>query len=201
MLRDAHGFDAAYAGQPPWDIGRPQPAFRRLAESGGVAGRVLDVGCGTGENALLFAARGRDVWGVDASPRAIQQAREKARARGLDATFRVADALELRLGRRFDHILDCGLFHVFSDAERSRFVDSLGRALVAGGSYHVLCFSDREPPGWGPRRIRAEELRATFARGWRVRSIRKDRFETRVPTGFAHAWFATLLRERPGGGR
>ena len=56
-------FVSAYAGQAPWDIGRPQPAF--VAAAGRVAGRVLDAGCGTGENALFFAARGHPVTGID----------------------------------------------------------------------------------------------------------------------------------------
>ena len=121
------GFRAMYdAGPPPWDIGRPQPAFLELAEQGVLAGRVLDVGCGTGEHALMAAARGLDATGIDAVPRAITLAQRKARDRGLAARFLVWDALRLPdLGEEFDTVVDSGLFHVFDDEDRRRFVASL----------------------------------------------------------------------------
>jgi SAM-dependent methyltransferase len=96
------GFEWAYrSGTPPWDIGRAQPAIVRLAEARIIAGEVVDVGCGTGENALYLASRGLAVVGVDAAPTAIAQAREKARARQSSAAFLVADAFALEgLGAR-----------------------------------------------------------------------------------------------------
>ncbi len=105
------GWDEAYAASrpAPWDIGRPQPAFVRLAEQGLLSGRVLDSGCGTGEQALLAAAHGADATGVDVSERAIQRAVQKAAERGLQARFEVADALHLGdLGLTFDTIIDAG---------------------------------------------------------------------------------------------
>src|ERR1035437_1741196 len=124
------GWDAAYAsGTPaPWDIGRPQPTFVCLADSGLLCGRVLDAGCGTGEHALLAAAHGADAVGVDISPRAVGRARGKASERGLAARFEVADALNLaQLAMTFDTVIDSGLFHVFDDQARARYVTSLGR--------------------------------------------------------------------------
>src|SRR5438067_8474767 len=71
-------FDALYTGTPPWDIGRPQGSLRTVADAGGIRGRVLDAGCGTGEHALMAAALGLDATGIDGSPRAIDLARRKA---------------------------------------------------------------------------------------------------------------------------
>src|SRR5580704_203117 len=108
-------WDDSYTAEspPPWDIGRPQPAFVALAESGLLTGQVLDVGCGTGEHALLAAIRGAKATGVDISPAAIEQARAKAEERGLDVQFQVEDALDLRqLDLSFDVIIDSGVFHV-----------------------------------------------------------------------------------------
>src|SRR6201997_4594247 len=106
------------SGIPPWDIGRPQPRFVTLGQSGAVEGSVLDVGCGTGENALYFASLGHEVWGIDSAPLAIERAQNKAAQRSLSARFLVADALALQdLGRPFDNVIDSGLFHVFSDDE------------------------------------------------------------------------------------
>src|SRR5438477_9592496 len=152
--RRIEDFEALYAETPPWDIGRPQPAFVRVAEAGGFRGRVLDIGCGTGEHALLAAALGLDATGVDGAPTAIRQAEQKAAQRGVSARFLVADALELAgLGERFDTIVDSGLFHVFDDNDRARYVDSLGAAITPGGHYYMLCMSDAQPGDWGPRRI------------------------------------------------
>jgi SAM-dependent methyltransferase len=100
MTTPSAGWDSAYQDHlPPWDIGRPQPAFARLADTGLLSGRVLDAGCGTGEHALLAAAHGAAAMGVDLSALAIEKARGKAVERGLTARFEVADALYLeRLG-------------------------------------------------------------------------------------------------------
>jgi SAM-dependent methyltransferase len=179
-------WDASYAGDPaPWDTGEPQPAVARLA----FAGAVLDAGCGTGENALHIAARGLRVLGVDVAETAVSIAREKATRRGIDAEFAVADALHLdRLGRVFDTVLDCGLFHTFDRDERRAYVESL--ASVTRGRLYVLCFSDAEPTG--PHPVREDELRTAFAHGWHVVSIDPERLETRF--GGAGAWLARIER-------
>ncbi len=155
-------FDLAYQGTPPWDIGRPQPAIVRVFDAGEVTGDVLDVGCGTGEHALLAAARGLPSWGVDASRAAIERGREKALERGLAVRFEVADALDLSaLGTTFDSVIDTGLFHVFDDEGRDAYVRSLEHVVRPGGRVWLLCFSDRVPPiEGGPRRITEAELRA-----------------------------------------
>lgn len=193
-------FDSAYDGAPPpWDIGRPQPDYAALAVRGTVHGPLLDVGCGTGENLLAFAERGVESVGIDIVPRAIEKAREKAAARGVSATFEIADALALEsLARTFKTIIECGVFHVFDDESRVRYVESLARAIEPGGVYHMLVFSDAEPLDWGgPRRIRRDEIEAAFAHGWTIRSIVPSRLETNLhPDGGGHGWFATIDRRR-----
>ena len=193
------GWDAAYADAtpPPWDIGRPQPAFVRLADRGLLSGRLLDSGCGTGENTLLAAARGAQADGVDISPRAIATARQKAAERGLTARFEVADALDLgQLSMTFDVVIDSGVFHVFDDADRARYVASLGAVLRPGGRCHLMCFSDRQPGDFGPRRVRKDELRAAFSDGWEIISIEADTFDINpgMPTPTAQAWLADIRR-------
>jgi cyclopropane fatty-acyl-phospholipid synthase-like methyltransferase len=192
-------WDAAYeaGSRPPWDIGRPQPAFVRLADAGLLSGRVLDAGCGSGEHVLLAAARGADAVGVDISPRAIGQARRKADERGLTVRFEVADALSLgELGLTFDTVIDSGLFHVFDDADRARYVTSLASVLPPGGTCYLMCFSDRQPGAFGPRRVRQEELRTAFSDGWAVTAIAAEAFEVNPEFGAptAQAWLATIRR-------
>jgi cyclopropane fatty-acyl-phospholipid synthase-like methyltransferase len=156
---------------------------------------VLDVGCGTGEHALMAAGLGLEATGIDSSPAAIAIARRKARERGLPARFLVADALDLAaLEEQFDTVLDCGLFHIFDDDDRARYVDSLRAAIPAGGHYHLLCFSDRVPGNVGPRRVTQGEIRAAFAEGWRVEVIEAATIEVLIaPTGVP-AWRAAMTR-------
>jgi len=192
----ASRWDSAYRGEPPpWDIGRPQPIVERIAADGGFRGQVLDAGCGTGENALYLASLGFDVLGADWSALAIERARAKAAARHLGVEFAVADALELTgLGRSFDSVLDCGLFHTFEDPDRAAYVANLAGVIRAGGVLQLLCFSDREPWGGGPRRVSEGEIRSAFAEGWEVIAIEPVRFATTFEGGGAHAWHASIER-------
>jgi SAM-dependent methyltransferase len=193
------GWDEVYAADTPapWDIGRPQPAFVRLADRGLLTGRLLDAGCGTGENTLLAASRGADAMGIDISPRAVGRARGKAAGRGLPARFEVADLLSLgSLGMTFDTVIDSGVFHVFEDPQRAQYVTSLASVLRPGGYCYLMCFSDRQPGGFGPRRVSQDELRAAFSDGWVVEAITADAFEVNPIQGTtaAQAWLATIRR-------
>ncbi len=199
------GFEHAYTGRPPWDIAGPQPAFVALENAGEIQGSVLDVGCGTGEIALYLASRGHEVVGLDFVPVAIERAKAKARERGSNATFLVGDALKLdELGRSFDSAVDSGLFHTFGDADRSRYVAGLAHVVRPGGVFHLLCFSDQEPPGNGPRRVTQAEIRAAFHDGWTVETIRESRFQTTDSPGASStgpaepkAWLARIRRTAP----
>lgn len=192
-------WDASYHDGPaPWDIGRPQPAIVRLASAGGFAGAVLDVGCGTGENALHVASLGLPVLGVDVAETALEIARAKARDRGIEVEFAAADAFRLeRLGRRFDSVLDCGLFHTLDGDERPGYVASLASVTEHGGTLYVLCFGDYGPDA-GPHPVGQEELRSAFApgEGWEVAAMEMDRVQTRYHDDGAPAWLATIRRNR-----
>lgn len=195
--RAGRRWDASYVdGPPPWDIGGPQPAISRLAGEGAFAGVVLDAGCGTGEHALLVASLGQAVLGVDAAETAITLAREKAAARDLDAEFVLGDALRLdRLGRTFETVIDCGLFHTFDSAERGEYVKSLVSVTGPGAALHVLCFSDVGPGACGPHPVSEDELRAAFSgERWSISALAADRIHTRLaPPGFP-AWLARIER-------
>jgi ubiquinone/menaquinone biosynthesis C-methylase UbiE len=188
-------WDASYRDGPaPWDTGRPQPAIVRLADEGAFAGAVLDAGCGTGDNALHLAALGLRGVGVDVAETALAIARDKAAARGLDAEFAACDALHLdRLSRAFDTVLDCGLFHIFTGADRTAYVDSLHVGLRPGGRYFMLAFSDREPGPW-PHKLRRDDITAAFADGWRLESIEPATVQARTEPAGVRAWLTALTR-------
>ena len=134
------------------------------------------------------------------SPRAIEIAWRKAAEREVTTTFRVFDALLLdTLGKTFDTILDSGLFHVFDDDARIRYVGALHAVLRPGGHLHLMCFSDRQPGDWGPRRVTEAELRAAFATGWHIDSLTPDRFDITpgLGTPAAEAWRADIRRLAP----
>jgi SAM-dependent methyltransferase len=190
-------WDASYHdGAPPWDIGRPQPAVVRLASEGRFAGAVLDAGCGTGENALHVASLGLPVLGVDVAATALAIARAKADSRGIKVEFAVADAFQLEhLGRKFETVLDCGLFHSFDGDERQRYAASLAPVTEHDGTLYVLCFSD-DGPDTGPHPVSQEDLRSAFhsGTGWKVALIKPDLLDTRFHDNGAPAWFATINR-------
>lgn len=187
-------FNEAYRGTPPWDIGRPQAEFVRIAHDGEIRGRVLDIGCGTGENAIFFAGLGLEVWGMDTAPLAIEKARRKAAERGLELKFVLGNAFHLeKLKQRFDTVTDCGLFHVFSDVDRGLYVRSLKSALKESGTYFMLCFSNKEPRDWGgPRRITKDEIARTFHHGWKINYVREARFSTTLNNNGGYAWLSSI---------
>jgi hydrophobe/amphiphile efflux-1 (HAE1) family protein len=195
----AADFARIYADRPPWDIGKPQPAFIDVADK--IQGAVLDVGCGTGENALFFANRGNEVVGIDFLDQPLHIARQKAVDRGLDVEFIQMDALRVdELDRQFGNVLDSGLFHGLSNADRRRYVGAIAKVLSPEGKLYLQCFSDREPAGDGPRRVSETELREAFNSGWRIISITPTRFVVRDDTdltfsdGGPKAWFCVVER-------
>jgi SAM-dependent methyltransferase len=192
----ADRFHEAYEGRPPWDIGAPQPVVVRLADAGEVAGPVLDAGCGTGENSLFLAGRGFEVVGVDAVLKAVEAARHKATARGLQAEFLVADALDLAgLGRRFATVVDSGLFHTFDDDERGHYLTSLAAVTLPGARLFVLCFSEHETREGGPRRITRDELHAAFHRPpFRLLDIEAVEMATLLDGEGRRCWLARVER-------
>jgi SAM-dependent methyltransferase len=156
---------------------------------------VLDVGCGTGEHALMAAALGCEAVGIDTSAIAIAAARRKAELRELPVRFLIANALELAtINEQFDVVLDSGLFHVFDDADRAAFVESLAAVIHPGGKYFLLCFSDQQPGEWGPRRVTQDEIRASFAIGWHVESIAATTMDLTIQPEGARAWLGSITR-------
>jgi SAM-dependent methyltransferase len=183
-------FVAAYEGAPPpWDLGRPQRDLVMAFDELGLTGSVVDLGCGTGEHVLDLARRGLDAWGVDSTPSAIAAAERKRETRGLTAKLICGDALDLKaLGRRFDAVLDCGLFHVIAEEERLRYVRELDHVLGPGGRFLMLGFQPHTRER-GPRGYTPEELRNYLA-GYREVYIRPATYETNDSTDGMPAWLS-----------
>jgi cyclopropane fatty-acyl-phospholipid synthase-like methyltransferase len=197
---DRAAFEDMYARPAPWDIDRPQGTLVAVADR--ITSPVLDAGCGTGEHALFLAAQGHRVVGIDFVEKAIRRARKKAAARGLVVEFLVKDATALAGWReRFASAIDYGLFHVFSDADRRRYVEGLAHVLEPDGRLFLSCFSDEEPGDVGPRRVSRQELYDAFADGWEVETVQLCRAElnpafteVQFSEGGPKMWFAVIRR-------
>ena len=198
--RAGQPWDASYRNGPaPWDIGAPQPAVVRLADAGVLGGAVLDAGCGTGENARYLAAHGSRVLGIDVAETAVSIARERAATRELDVEFIVGDALHLdRLGRAFETVLDCALFHALDHDEREQYVAGLEAVTRPGARLYLLCFGDEDPDCAGPHPVSQDELAAPFRdrRRWSIVSIGPERLLARFAPDGVPAWLATIERHQ-----
>jgi SAM-dependent methyltransferase len=185
-----------YAARPRWDIGRPQPAFLALARSGAISGRVLDVGCGTGEHVLMCAAAGLDATGVDIAAAAIGAAKQKAHERGLTARFLRQDVRRLaELGESFETVLDSGLLvHVINDGkDRSAYLQALQAVVPPGGRYFVLCFRGAQANS-PARHLTRDDVTDCFAEGWRIDSIEATVLDSLTDDDGIPAWLIALTR-------
>jgi ubiquinone/menaquinone biosynthesis C-methylase UbiE len=199
MSEGGHDFAGMYAeGIPPWQIDRPQPEVIQLLENGKFESPVLDLGCGTGDNTIELARRGLVVKGLDAVPEALERARKKTEQAGLRQSpeFVLADALRLaESGLKARTVLDCALFHTFSDEERREYIRGLEAVLSPEGRLHILSFSELETRQPGPRRLSLSEITGSFGAGWRVEDSVRCRYWDRVRPDGAHAWRVSFVRE------
>ncbi len=194
------GFSKIYEGNPPWDIGKPQPPFVAIADQ--VISPVLDAGCGTGNTALFFAALGHQVTGIDFVEEAIRRARAKAAERHLSPEFLIKDAMTLdEWDRRFASVIDSGLFHVYGGDEQRRYVRGLANVVQPGGRLFLFTFTEEAPEGGVSR----QQLYEIFADGWHIESVELARgevspeftaeFPDAFPAGGLKGWFAIIRRQ------
>lgn len=182
----------------PWEIGRPQPALVTLAKDNRFSGRVLEAGCGTGENALMIAALGLEVVGIDVDASALADAERKARERGLDgaATFLRFDVRNLaEWGEAFDTVVDSLLFHALDGQLCEAYLAGLRTVLRPGGRLYVLCYSDAHVTApVPPHAVSRAEILTAFAEGWTVDAVQATSSASNLhPDGVA-AWLITCTR-------
>lgn len=191
-------WEEAYKGTPPWDVGHPQPVFEALVKDGEIKpGKALDIGCGRGENAIMLAINGCDVTGIDLVEDAISDAKAKAAERHVEVNFIVGDVLrmdQLFEEAEFDIVIDSGLFHAMTDEERPVFARQVYRVLKPVGKYFMMCFSDKEPEGNGPRRISKAEIEHTFTPLFKIIYIKDSAFESRFGPGRREAYLLSAVR-------
>jgi len=192
-------FDLWYRfGKPPWIINQAQPDLIAAVKKGEVRGpKVLDIGCGAGNNAIYLARRGFDVTGVDVSAKAISIAKQRAREAKVDVKFITLDALKIRtLNKKFDTIIDFGLFHNLK-GDSERYVRALSDVCVSKGQLLLLCFSDQAGeygvyPHFYPKPMSQDEIRASFSKGWKIEWIRLGRTQSNQKYEDFSSWLTNM---------
>jgi SAM-dependent methyltransferase len=167
--------------RPRWDTGVSPPELERFVASH-PPGRALDLGCGTGTNAVYLARHGWTAVGVDFVSRAIAKARRRARDAGVSCTFVVADVTKLEIDGPFDLAFDLGCLHAIPVTGRAGYAAGLARVVRAGGTYLLYAFA----PGGPTFGISREDVRATFADAFEIVSVEEGK-------GIPSAWY-TLVR-------
>ena len=187
--------DSYASGQLPWDTGQPEPLLVEYVTSGRVKpGPTLEIGAGTGTNAIWMAERGFDVLGVDLVPLAVERARTKMEGRGLSCRFAALDFLAATpMDGPFHFVFDRGCFHVFDEPdERQRFAARVAAILVPGGLWLSMIGSTEGPPReGGPPRRSAIEITLAIEPALEIVELRSAEFAGHG----AKAWFC-LSRQR-----
>ncbi|MCB9565128.1 MAG: class I SAM-dependent methyltransferase [Kofleriaceae bacterium] len=192
-------WNAHYAADDlPWDTGEPDEHLVAMAITGALpAGRALEIGCGTGTNALWLAAHGHDVVAIDVAPRAIERARAKATAAAATrCRFEVLDFLAAEPpSPPFDLVFDRGCFHVFDEpADRARFAARVAAALAPGGAWLSLLGSTEGPPrDVGPPRRSARDILDAIEPVLELRLLRAVDFRVQGDRR-ARAWLCLAAR-------
>src|SRR5690348_17045468 len=134
-------FRAMYRfGFTPWDSGVSPPELKGLIEgpNARTPGKALDLGCGTGTNAIYMTLHGWTVTAIDFVPRAIAAARAKAGAANVKPRLMVGDVTrldELGIGEGYNLVFDLGCFHAIPQNRRDAYVAGVGRAAATGADY------------------------------------------------------------------
>jgi SAM-dependent methyltransferase len=183
-------------GEAPWDSGTPSEELLRVLNDGKLTGKaVLEIGCGTGTNAIELARRGFQVTAVDYVEQPIRDAREKARQAKVQVNFRVADVLQDDLGGPYDILFDRGVYHCLREVDLKKFQEVLTRVTRAGSWWLSLAGNAKEEMDPGPPVVHEHELRAELGPLFDIVELREFRFD-RNKSDFRPLGWSILMRRK-----
>lgn len=175
-------------GNLPWDTGRPSSELQAVLSQNAIRPcRALEIGCGTGTNSVWLAQQGFDVTGLDVAPLAVEQAKKRADAAGVQARFLAADVLQLPdLGGPFDFFFDRGCYHAVRRTAPTEYAPAVARQLAVGARGLLLTGNAREPHDPGPPVVSEQEIRDELGLAFRILDLHEFRFDeaTGVPEKF-----------------
>ena len=191
-------WDRVYRRYPiealPWELGRPRKVLVELVEKGLIKkGKALDICCEAGTNAIYLAKKGFQVTGMDISPKAIEIAKEKARKANAKTQFRVQNFLNLPFkDEEFDFVFDMGCFHHVKVKDRGTFINGVHRVLKKGGSYFMVCFSERNGSAWN--HFTKEQIIQLFSNYFKIKNI--EHVASVEGDGYTRYFYSVLMEKR-----
>ena len=191
-------WDALYReGTPLWEMGEPSAELIRFLDEKRIGrGSVLDVGCGTGADAIYMVRRGLEVTAVDSSPTAIERARVRAEREDALPRFVLADFYEFAQGAGgFDFVYDWGLYHYARLVDLDRYLDALWRVTRPGSYYLTLAIAPGEPVEGGPPPVTKRQLYNELGRLFEVVRLEQVRAPSPILKDGYPAW--SCLMQRP----
>src|ERR1041384_5220544 len=190
-------FAERYAqGKIPWDSGKPSEQLVRVLDAGTLTGTtVLEIGCGTGTNAIELARRGFKVTAADYVEQAIQAARDKAHAAKVKIDFRVADVVKDDLGGPYDILFDRGVYHHLRTEDLKGFQEFLKRVTRGGSWWLSLAGNPKEKIENGPPVVHESEIRAELGPLFDIVELREFRFSTNSADFRPLAWSILMRRK------
>lgn len=190
-------WDNSYeTGDAPWDTGRPSRELVAALAGGGVQPcRAIELGCGTGTNAVYLAQRGFSVTAVDISTVAIERARQRARESNVEVEFLLDDVCNLQSPLDpFEFLFDRGCYHCARRVDLPGFLNTLERVAKPGAKYLLLAGNANEQTEFGPPRVHEQEIRDELGGLFNVKSIREFRFEDPGGAEGPLGWSCLLTR-------
>jgi len=197
-MRLMERWDAAYQrGNPGWDVGRPCSELRAAVEQGVLRPcRTVELGCGTGTNAIYLAQKGFDVTAIDVAPTALRLAEQKAEKAGVRVKWLLADVLRPPPLEPFDLVFDRGCYHGVRRHDAAGFVRALKQLTRPGALVLILAGNANEERHYGPPRVKEEELRADFSQDFEFVRLKETRFDTRQADKKGALAWSILLRRK-----
>ena len=186
------------SGDTPWDVGQPDfNLIEVVTETPVPICKVLDIGCGTGDNSIWLAGKGFQVVGTDTSDIALEKARERASHANVECDFLLVDFLKKNIqGAPFGFAFDRGCFHSFSsENDRRRFAENVATHLEEAGLWLTIAGNaDERRQGPGPPQRSARDIVLAVEPSFEILSLQSTRFASNRPNP-PRAW-RCLMRKR-----
>jgi SAM-dependent methyltransferase len=198
-MTDIADWDDRYRdGNVPWDTGRPSAELQQVLSRHSIAPcRALEIGCGTGSNAVWLAQQGFEVTGIDVAPLAVEQAEQRTQAAGVKANFQVADVLQLPdLQGPFAFFFDRGCYHAVRRGAADEYAVAIAKQLVSGGRGLILAGNAREPHEPGPPVVTEDQIRNELGVAFRILDLQEFRFDETPGVPMQFLGWSCLLEKR-----